>query len=380
MPDAPTNVAATIGDSSASVSWSAPAFNGGSSITSYTVTSNIGGHSVTTSNTNATVPGLSNGTTYTFTVTATNALGTSTSSGTSNGVTPATIPSVPTNIVAVAGNGQVTINFTAPVNNGGSTITDYVVEYKLSSGGTWTMFSDGVGTSPSITVTGLANYSYYDFRIYARNIIGDGTISSVLSATPTTPAPPAQVLIMGFSDLTVSSVPGESIATQIRITNEGSTEYEYQYTWCVTNSQSNLCGGGDDIFSSTAAKLIQPSENFDTTLHSTVSTPGNYYFHLDVQFGSDSSEANQSFTAVSGTPVNPPNGGGGGGSSQKENPKCESGDLNCDGKINSIDFSILLYFWKSQAPFKNQYVDINKDNKVDSIDFSILLFKWGKDY
>lgn len=78
-----------------------------------------------------------------------------------------------------------------------------------------------------------------------------------------TPGSPAQVLIQSFSDLTAPN-----ISTAIRITNEGSGEYEYQYSWCVTSSQSNLCGGGDDIFGSTAAKLIQPGENFDTVLNS----------------------------------------------------------------------------------------------------------------
>jgi hypothetical protein len=53
-------------------------------------------------------------------------------------------------------------------------------------------------------------------------------------------------------------------------------------------------------------------------------------------------------------------------------------DLNNDGKVNSVDFSILLAFWKTKGPFKNPKVDINKDGKVDSIDFSIMLYDWDK--
>jgi hypothetical protein len=171
----------------------------------------------------------------------------------------------------------------------------------------------------------------------------------------------------------------------VRIVNEGSTAYEYQYTWCITNSDTNLCGGGDDVFSSTAAKLIQPGENFDATLNSTVSSAGNYWFHVEVQFGSDSSHASQSFTATTGTIVTPPGGGGssGGGrtstSVESSADKCIiRSDFNCDGIVNSVDFSIMLAFWKTPAPFKNRYVDINKDGKVDSVDFSILLYQWGK--
>jgi hypothetical protein len=97
-PSAPTGLTATPGNGSATLSWSAPAANG-SPITSYTlipyigvtpqtpttVTAASGGGAVPTS---ATVAGLANGTTYTFTVTATNALGTSTASSPSNAVTP----------------------------------------------------------------------------------------------------------------------------------------------------------------------------------------------------------------------------------------------------------------------------------------------------
>ena len=90
-PGAPTIGAATPGDGQASVTFTAPASNGGSAITGYTVTSNpgnitAGGNGFTTSP--ITVTGLANGTSYTFTVQATNAVGTSTPSAASNAATP----------------------------------------------------------------------------------------------------------------------------------------------------------------------------------------------------------------------------------------------------------------------------------------------------
>jgi hypothetical protein len=75
-PSSPLDVVAVAGDASAAVAFSPPLDSGGSVITSYTVTSNPGGVSVTASGSPIQVNGLTNGTIYTFTVTATNALGT----------------------------------------------------------------------------------------------------------------------------------------------------------------------------------------------------------------------------------------------------------------------------------------------------------------
>ena len=97
VPGAPTIGTATRGDGQASVTFTAPSFNGGSAITGYTVTSNPAGG--TDSNAASTslshvVTGLTNGTAYTFSVTATNTIGTGSPSGSSNSVTPAPIPTV----------------------------------------------------------------------------------------------------------------------------------------------------------------------------------------------------------------------------------------------------------------------------------------------
>ncbi len=87
-PDAPRNVVATAGNTSASISWTVPG-SGGSDITSYTVTATNGGGSCTTVTLSCVVSGLVNGSTYSFTVTATNAIGTSAPSSVSGVVTPA---------------------------------------------------------------------------------------------------------------------------------------------------------------------------------------------------------------------------------------------------------------------------------------------------
>lgn len=85
---APTGVYAIAGSARATIYFSPPASNGGSPITSYTVTSSPGNLTAARVASPVTVTGLTNGTSYTFTVVASNATGSSAPSTASNSVTP----------------------------------------------------------------------------------------------------------------------------------------------------------------------------------------------------------------------------------------------------------------------------------------------------
>ena len=88
VPGAPTNVVGTAGNAQVSVAFTAPASNGGAVITSYTVTASPGAITATGTASPIVVTGLTNGTAYTFTVTATNSVGTGPASAASAAVTP----------------------------------------------------------------------------------------------------------------------------------------------------------------------------------------------------------------------------------------------------------------------------------------------------
>lgn len=88
VPGAPSGVTAAAGNASATVSFSAPAADGGSAVLDYTVSANPGGVTATGAASPLLVSGLSNGTAYTFTVTARNIIGSGSPSTASNSVTP----------------------------------------------------------------------------------------------------------------------------------------------------------------------------------------------------------------------------------------------------------------------------------------------------
>ncbi|WP_433053507.1 beta strand repeat-containing protein [Dactylosporangium sp. CS-033363] len=178
-PGIPTIGTATRGAGQASVTFTAPGSDGGSTITGYTVTSNPGAITKNCPSSPCTVTGLANGTAYTFTVHATNAAGSSGESGASNSVTPADVPGAPTQVSAAPGDTQAAVSFTAPVSNGGSAITGYTV---TSSPGA---IVKTCAASPC-TVTGLSNGTAYQFTVRATNAIGDSAASSASSAV--TPA------------------------------------------------------------------------------------------------------------------------------------------------------------------------------------------------
>jgi hypothetical protein len=54
---------------------------------------------------------------------------------------------------------------------------------------------------------------------------------------------------------------------------------------------------------------------------------------------------------------------------------CIRSDLNCDGRVNLTDFSILLFYWNQANP-ANARADINRSGVVDLTDFSIMLYDW----
>ena len=197
-PGAPTIGTATRGDQQATVAFTPPVMIG-TGIPTYTATSSPGGFTASGSGSPLVVTGLSNGTSYTFTVTATNPFGSATS-GASTPVTPAGVPATPNaptaSLPSTYGNTTASLSWTAPSNNG-SAITDYLIQFSSNAGSSWTTFADGTSTATSTTVTGLSNGTAYVFRVAAVNNVNPGAYSSASnSVTPLNSKIPTPLFVM----------------------------------------------------------------------------------------------------------------------------------------------------------------------------------------
>ena len=186
-PGAPSSMSATGADESATLSFTAPQ-DGFSAITNYEYRLDGTGAwtplSPADTTSPVTIPGLTNGTAVAIELRAVNAMGNGTASSSVN-VTPISTPRVPRSVSATAGNAQITVQFTDPVSDGGSAITNY--QYSLNGGTSWTSMSPATTTSP-LTITGLSNGTTYQVSIRAVNGQGGGTASSALSVTPRDPS------------------------------------------------------------------------------------------------------------------------------------------------------------------------------------------------
>lgn len=203
----------------ADVTFTAPTYTGGTPITGYTVTSSPGGFTGTGASSPISVTGLQSGVSYTFTVTATNAVGTGPASAASNSITATTVPQAPTIGTATdLGTGtSVSVAFTAGAT-GGTTPVTYTA---TSSPGGLT----GTGASP-ITVSGLTAGTAYTFTVTATNANGSATSGPSNSVTPVVPTAfesIASATPSGSGTITFSSIPQTYKHLQVRVLIKGDT-------------------------------------------------------------------------------------------------------------------------------------------------------------
>lgn len=189
-PTAPTITGITPGNGQLAVTFTAPTSDGGAPIGNYDYSIDNGAtwtpHVPAVTASPLVITGLTNGIDYTVRIRAENAAGPGPASNSAEGTptdspTPAP-PSAPSILVVQAGNGQLTVDFLPPANDGGSPVTNY--EFSTSNGLLWTRCNPAVTSSP-IIITGLSNGTTYQVQIRAVNAAGHGAASSTATGTPT---------------------------------------------------------------------------------------------------------------------------------------------------------------------------------------------------
>lgn len=176
------------GSKSATLTWSAPASNGGSELTGYVVQQRSystktkkwsSWSSVTVTTTSRTVTGLTNGTQYQFRVAAKTKVATGGYSAELS-VTPAGKPGASPKVTVKATKGKFTVSWKAAPSNGAA-LTSYVVQYS-ANGKTWTTLKTTKATVRKTTTTKGTKGKKYSFRVVATNDVGTGSYSKVVKA------------------------------------------------------------------------------------------------------------------------------------------------------------------------------------------------------
>eukprot|EP01083_Nonionella_stella_P234994 826787_1 len=178
-PGPPTINTITPGDQKLTIEFTPPAINGGYSIDNYTLETISGKLKSTHTESSFDINGLTNGKPYTYHLKAHNAMGVSTSAVITG--TPATTPGAPDITRITPGNTVITINFTAPINNGGLAVKKYGLEI---NGSDKPLLK---ATDFSFVLTALENDESYEFRVKAFNDIGWGALSDSKTGTPVAP-------------------------------------------------------------------------------------------------------------------------------------------------------------------------------------------------
>jgi hypothetical protein len=248
VPGAPTITGATAGLRSVTVTYSAPANNGGATITDYRVacSSTDGGatHSKTEHASPTTVSGLTAGKTYTCNVEARNSAGYGPPSAQSAPVVTLspppspTVPGAPTITSVTPGIRTVDVAYAPPASNGGANITHYRVTCASSDGGATR--SNTEHASP--TRVGLTGGKTYTCNVMAQNRVGFGPPSAA-SAPFVTLLPPV-ITVPGAPTITSASAGFHSVTVSFSppASNGGASIFEYKARCTSSNggvSRSN---------------------------------------------------------------------------------------------------------------------------------------------
>jgi len=247
--------------SSVVLSWTAPTDTGGRPITDYRVQYRVDGGTSwievddgVSAATTASVNNLLNGTSYVFRLAAENIAGVGAWSSQSTSATPhIDSPSAPDSLAVISGNVQVSLSWTAPADNGGSSITAYTIRYSSTGSAPWTYFYSG-STATTATVAGLTNGTSYVFQVAAVNDAGTGAFSDPTPRATPLPAVPGRptaaagngFVVLRWAPPRLVRMPPITDYTIRYSSNNGSTWNLYPHVASAATSRRLILTNGND--------------------------------------------------------------------------------------------------------------------------------------
>jgi fibronectin type 3 domain-containing protein len=188
-PSEPLFLVATAGDAQVGLEWRSPVDHGDKALMGYRIHRGLAEDSLALHTSVDFFPtsyvdtGLENGVTYYYAVLAFNEFGDGPLSEVVD-ATPLGLPSEPLNLYADASDGQVTLSWEAPEQDGGTPVLNYALYRGLSETSIgFVLQVDGT----TYTDTGLLNGETYYYKVAAHNMIGEGFLSALVSAIPLAP-------------------------------------------------------------------------------------------------------------------------------------------------------------------------------------------------
>lgn len=95
----------------------------------------------------------------------------------------AVAPAAPTALSVKAPKGSLTLSWKAPVENGGSVVRDYVIEYSKNGSASWFKVIKAKSNATVVKIPGLRAKTTYNFKVYAVSSAGTSLASKVLKVT-----------------------------------------------------------------------------------------------------------------------------------------------------------------------------------------------------
>ncbi len=294
VPSAPRSLTATATSGSVALSWQAPTSDGGSPILLYKIyrstTSGSGFVNIanttdgTTTNYNDT--NVINGNTYYYMVSAVNAIGEGPNS-TEVSATPAGSPDPPRSLTGQPGNGWIFLSWQVPNNDGGASITKYLIYRGTSQGGPYTNIANTTASVLSYNDTAVTNGQEYYYVVKAENSYGLSQPSNEIKVTPgNVPSEPINLAIQhGDGWILISWDPP---------TDNGGSSIQYYLIYRSTQSGTNYV-----MIANVSASTTQYN---DTGL-----TNGQAYYYVITATNNDGEGPySQEISDIPGTKPEPP--------------------------------------------------------------------------